>query len=257
MKKVLIILLTIFVSTIASGRCYPRGVYCLNYSKSLNKNGLIILMFHDESRAMIPELNLKYPIFLKSSIGNVQLNVIETLIGDYLETQIVLKPAYELHESEIYTLQIDNLPKYEKKLERYNSVEKMFEPIYFIINDNIDNQSPVFSSVPVWNKKKKRLTNYSGFPTTYSFFKLSGHDDSELFVRTRVRNKSTGHITTYILDYSNEVSVGHAMCGGPFEFENGDLFEVYFQLFDQSGNKSAWTKAVSFTKPKSEYYGKI
>lgn len=248
MRHIKLIILTFFITTIASAKCANNGIYCLSKSSTLNKNGIIILEFYASSQSLISDLNKKYPIYFKSSNGKVQLNVIETLNGEMGLTQIVLKPASELKANEVYTLHIDNLPKYEEKPERYNNETKKWEQLTFKINNHIDNDIPILSAAPT--EQKKSLVYYGCGPASWVYFKLAGQDKSELFVRASVRNKTTGHTTTYILNIENgQVKVGHGMCSGAFQFDNGDNFEVTFQLFDQSGNISSLTKSISFTKP--------
>jgi hypothetical protein len=220
----------------------------LSKSSTLNKDGLIILEFHASSQSLTPDLNKKYPIYLKSSNGKIQLNVIETLIGEMRMTQIVLKPKTELNVDEIYTLQIDNLPKYERKLERYNNSLNKWESLTFRVNNSVDNEIPILINTPT--EKKKSLVYYGCGPSSWVYFTITGQDKSELFVRANVTNKVTGKVTTFILAIENGLAkIGHGMCSGPFHFDSADNFAVTFQLFDQSGNKGALTSTISFAKP--------
>ena len=249
MRHISLIILTFFIATLASAKCAINGIYCLSKSSTLNKNGLIILEFYASSQSLISDLNKKYPIYLKSFYGKIQLNVIETLTGEMHLTQIVLKPTTELKVGEIYTLQIDNLPKYERRLGRYNSLSNKWESLTFNVNNSEDNDIPTLSSTPT--EQKKSLVYYGCGPASWVFFNITGQDKSELFVRANVKNKMTGKVTTYILVIENGLSkVGHGMCSGAFHFDNGDNFEITFQLFDQSGNKSALTNTIYFTRPK-------
>lgn len=251
MRRITLIILTLFIATLAAAKCANTGIYCLSKSSTLNKNGLIILEFYASSQSLISDLNKKYPIYLKSPNGKVQLNVIETLTGEMRLTQIVLKPATELKADELYTLQIDNLPKYEQKPERYNSSSNKWESLTFKINNSVDNDIPILSNTPT--EQKKSLVYYGCGPASWVYFNISGKDKSELFVRTNVTNKATGKVTTYILAIENGAAkVGHGMCSGAFHFDNGNNFEVTFQLLDQSGNKSNSTSTIAFTKPTKE-----
>jgi len=248
MRHITLIILTFFIATIAYAKCANSGIYCLSKNTTLNKNGLIIFEFYASSQTLISDLNKKYPIYLKSSNGKVQLNIIETLKGEMSVTQIVLKPASDLKVNETYSLQIENLPKYERKPERYNSLSNKREELTFKINNSVDNDLPTFTSKPT--EQKKTLVYYGCGPERWVYFKLDGNDKSELFVRANVKNKATGKTTNYILSIENgSVKVGHGMCSGAFHFDNGDNFEVSFQLFDQSGNKSSMTNSVAFSKP--------
>ena len=248
MRHITLIILTFFIATLTSAKCANNGIYCLSKSSTLNKNGLVILEFYASSQLLISDLNKKYPIYLKSSNGKIQLNVVETLTGEMRLTQIVLKPTTELEVGEIYTLQIDNLPKNEGKLRRYNSSSNKWESLTFKVNNFVDNDIPTLSNTPT--EQKKSLVHYGCGPASWVSFTITGQDKSELFVRANVRNQVTGKVTTYILVIENGLTkVGHGMCSGAFRFDNGDNFEITFQLFDQSGNKSALTNTISFTRP--------
>jgi hypothetical protein len=245
------IILAFFVTTTDFVDCTNSGIYCLSESSTLNRNGLIILEFYASSQSLIPNLNKKYPIYLRSSNSKIQLKIIETLIGEMNLTQVILKPASELKVNDIYTLQIDNLPIYEEKPERYNSSLNKREQLTFKISDSIDTEIPTLSGIPT--QKNKTLVHYGCGPARWVYFAVTGKDKSELFVRTKVKNKATGKTTIYILALENGlVKVGYGMCAGAFHFDNGENFEVSFQLFDQAGNKSIETNAISFTKPTKE-----
>ena len=130
---------------------------------------------------------------------------------------------------------------------QYSSSNKS-EQLTFKISNSVDNDIPTLIGNPT--EQKKTLVYYGCGPASWTYFKISAQDKSELFVRARVKNKTTGLTTTYILNIENGlVKVGHGMCSGAFHYDNGDNFEVVFQLCDQSGNKSALTNTISFTKP--------
>jgi hypothetical protein len=251
MRHITLFILTFFVTAIASAMCMPNGIYCLNENKILNKNGLIILEFYGTSESLVSGLNKKYPIYLKTKNSRIQLNVLETLKGDFNLTQVVLKPVSELIADNTYSLEIDKLPKFESKPERYDTLTHKYEDLTFKVSTIVDNDSPILNLEPT--EQKKSLVYYGCGPAIWVYFTITGHDKSELFIRANVKSKKTGKVTTYILAIENGlVKVGHGMCSGAFLFYNDDNFEVIFQLFDQSGNKSAFTNTISFTKPTTE-----
>jgi hypothetical protein len=49
------------------------------------------------------------------------------------------------------------------------------------------------------------------------------------------------------------IKIGHGMCLGAFLFENGDDYEISFDLMDASGNTTNWTDdKIEFTKPEEQ-----
>jgi hypothetical protein len=247
MRYTTLIILTLFISTFASAKCGSHGIYCLS-NNSLNKNGIIILEFYASSQSLIPDLNFKYPIYLKSSSGKVKLEIIETLTGEFNVTQIVLKPVSELKANETYTLLIDKLPKNERIPGRYKNHSNKWEPLRFRIKNLSDTNIPILIGTPV--EEKKTLIYFGCGPATWVYFKILGQDQSEIFIRTTVKNLNNGNLTSYILPIENDlINIGHGMCSGPFHFDNSENFEITFQLYDESGNKSSLTNAISFRKP--------
>ncbi len=248
MKHIVLLVFTLFTVTISFAECDDDGIFCLSKSYIINKNGLIVLEFYGLSQSLVADINYKYPIYLKSSKDKIKLNVIEVLKGEMLVTQVVLKAKRTLKPNEVYSLEIDSLPQKIQKPGRYNFEKDIWDKLIFKANNYIDNENPVLKIEP--SEYKKKLIYYGCGPECGVYFNLLGHDKSEIYARTTVKNVSTGLTTTYILSIENEkVYVGHEMCYGPFYFRNGDNFEVIFQLFDQSGNTSNFTKSISFTKP--------
>jgi hypothetical protein len=242
MKKLtLLTIFSVFASTFAMADCAASGIFCTNKSKTLNKNGLVILEFFGGSQSIVPDLNHEYPIVLSNSTERVQLKVIEVLNGNFRLTQVVLKPVSALISNQEYTLSIEKLP----------TKPEFFKTTTFLINDVIDREMPIISKTPTEASKSYRA--YGCGPSVHVNFNISAQDSSELFVRASVKSKRTGTTTTYILNIENGiVAVGYSMCSGPFKFDNGDKYEVTFRLLDQSGNNGVLTKSIAFTKPMKE-----
>ncbi len=248
MRSISLILIGLCTSTGVMAKCAGSGIYVLSDAKTLNKNGLIILEFYANSQQYVKGIGTTFPAVLISGKEKVVLNVIEVLQGEMMVTQVVLKPATELIAGNEYTLALQHLPNKDPGPARYSSLTNKWEALRFTVNTTLDNDIPVISTVPTL--KKKTYAVYGCGPAKWVYFNLTGIDQSELFVRTTVKNKATGKSTTYILKLKEgQVQVGHGMCSGAFNFDNGNEFEITFQLFDQSGNKGSVSNAISFEKP--------
>lgn len=246
--KPIIALLMLCLPAMASAKCAFNGIYPLSENTTLNKNGLIVLEFYASSQSIVPELNKKYPVYLQAGKEKVILVVVEVLKGEFQVTQVIFKPAPGLKENTVYTLHIDNLPEYERAPRIYNEELEKWEAVTFRISPVTDQSKPSFLNLPA--EAKKTMVEYGCGPARWVYFNLSKQDESETFVRARVKNLATGKQTEYILAIKNgQVMIGHGMCSGPFHFENGTEFEVSFSLMDQSGNKSEPTKNISFQAP--------
>lgn len=244
MKHLFFIFLSIFLTLSASAKCMDSGIYLLSRSSSLNKNGLIILEFYGSSQSLIKDLNKKYPIYLNSKRSKVTLIPIEMLKGEMSLTQVILKPGPGLIPNEIYTLAIAHLPGNANQPLKTDAGL----PIKFKISNRNDIQKPIFISSP--QEQKKTIDLFGCGPASWVYFNIQALDNSEFYVRIEVKNQSSGIKTEYILNPENgQLMVGHGMCSGAIYFENGRQYEIRFQLTDQSGNKSNFTKAISFTSP--------
>lgn len=221
-----------------------NGIYSLSQSSSLNKNGLVILEFYGSSQSLVKDLNKKYPIYLKSKASKVSLVPIEVLKGEMKVTQVIFKPGKGLKPHEIYKLEIDHLPGNKNQ----PSKTEGGLPIRFKISSTNDIQKPVLISDPT--VQKKTIDLFGCGPASWVYFNISALDNSEFYVRIQVKNQASGIKTEYILNPENgQIMVGHGMCFGAIYFENGLHYEIKFQLTDQSGNKSNFTKTISFTSP--------
>lgn len=247
MKRIAIITLSLFISVVAFAKCSLSGVYLLSKSSILNKNGLIILEFYGGSQEVVQYLNKKCPVYLQTGKERVPLTVVETLKGEFQLTEVIFKPTVDLKEGAVYVFHIDNALNYQIP-EQFNEETKKWEALTFKINKAVDQENPFVAAAPV--ELKKTMVSYGCGPAKWVYFQFSGQDESETFVRARVKNITTGKTTEYILPVKDGVvKVGHGMCSGAFRLEDGDKYEVSFALIDQSGNQSSWTNAQGFQKP--------
>jgi hypothetical protein len=80
-------------------------------------------------------------------------------------------------------------------------------------------------------------------------------DNSEIIIKTTVKNLKTRKETTYYIEPNQEViNVGHGMCSGAFAYvEDDEHYEIEFAYMDSSGNLTPWTgERIKFTKPTPE-----
>lgn len=221
-----------------------HGIYLLSGSSALNKNGLIILEFYASSQSLIKDLNTKYPIYLKNKGSKVTLVPIEILKGEMKLTQVVFKPGKGLKVGEEYSLVISNLPSYETQPVRTDSDMS----VRFKINNTSDFKKPVFTGLPI--ERKKTMDLFGCGPASWVYFNIPALEDSEYYVRIRVQGQSSGMKTEFILKpEEGMIKVGHGMCSGAIFFKNNRKYTISFQLMDQSGNISPFTRTITFTSP--------
>lgn len=102
--------------------------------------------------------------------------------------------------------------------------------------------------------EKKESTMYGCGPSSHVIFSNPATDDSELLVKTTMKNAKTKEETTYyITPYRDTISVGHGMCSGGFSFKRDNDYEVEFAFIDSSGNTTAWEgERIKFSSPTSK-----
>lgn len=246
MRRAFLCVFLISISVHAFALCEMNGIFPISDNRKLNRNGLIILEFYASSQERIPQLNKKYPVFLQSGLKKITLDVIEVLTGDFRVTQVVFKPQCELVEGEMYELIIDKLP--EQGPLDINKITRKWEPLKYEVLNSFDTHEPALTSS--FSLGEGSITLFGCGPAKIVPFHFTAIDKSELFVRTTVKNKTTGKETTYILEVQEgKISVGHGMCSGGFYFNPEHLYEARFQLMDQSGNRGPVTGSISFSSP--------
>lgn len=208
----------------------------------------MFLEFHLNSQSVIPELNKKYPIYLRSGSEKVILHPIEILKGDFRITQVVLKPAVDLREGNTYELVIDSLSKEERIANYYHPSTGKYGPPSFVVSCDADMVAPFFISVPV--EKEKWCTEFGCGPAKTIHYKCSTNAQSVSLIRTFVKNLSSGKITVYILSIKDSIiNVGNDMCSGPFLFNEKDKYEISFAPVSSSGSTGNKTIAVALDPP--------
>jgi hypothetical protein len=246
-RYVIITLAVLFHSLVATAKCAFEGIYVVGYNQSLHKNSILILEFYYKSQDRVPEINNKYLVWLVSKNAKVALQPIEVLKGGMNVTEVIFRPTGDLVEGDVYTLQIDNLSKGESP-DWYNEASNKFEPYSFaIIKDLPASSSLSFTKAPVETGKEYMPLGCG--PARHVHFSIDA-DSSVRYVKAKVKDLYTGQTTIYILVVDkNTTSVGHGMCGGAFDFSDGEKYTVSFALMDASGNEGKFCDAIGFRKP--------
>jgi hypothetical protein len=218
----------------------------------LNTNPILIIDFYANSQAIVQGLTTKHPIYLKAGELIVSLLITEVCKGEFELTQVVLKPTCQLTKGVEYELYIDNVPEYEQAGKRWNNSKRSNERVKWTVTEREDRIAPHWSTLPKYSSKT--LVEYGCGPARWVYFDLGFEDESEILIKTTVKNLRTGKMTFFHIQSSqNRIKVGHGMCSGAFYFKTGDEYEVVFSLIDASGNLSdIQTKPIQFSRPEIE-----
>ena len=220
-------------------------------STTIYENSLFVIDGYHLSNKIIVQLNQKYPIYLTSGNLKVELKIKEITFGEAGLTQVVLLPVKEIIPGNEYQLNIDNIPSIDMPfINHWNPETEKYEfPTWKVIKGR-DIQTPRWKIRP--NEVKKTYVQYGCGPESYVYFNFQALDQSEILIRTSVTSLiSNKTIICYLRPDKNEVlKVGRGMCGGAFSFEDGEKFEVTFDIMDASGNIAMWSgNKIEFTKP--------
>jgi len=243
-KLILKILLGLFLNSLTDNSfaiCFPSGISFFPHTKTISSNSIFIIEGYESSQSVIRQLNKSYPIYLTSERDTIQLTVIKTLKSQFRLIQAILKPSSNLISGKHYKLNIDNLDEYEKAdLER--------DSIGWTVTDIVDKQKPIWIKLPSYNSKG--MIFYGCGPAVFVKFCACFSDISPVVVYAKVKNIKTNSISDYYLNPdSSTFQLGHGMCSGEFDFEEGQEYEATFSLMDASGNFSTETQPIKFISP--------
>ena len=248
MKPLLILLTGLFWTVSVYADCDGTGLWIFPSGQSIKQNSIFVLGGYAESQHVILGLNKKHSIYLKSGHKKIKLLVTEICVGQFYLTQAVLKPETELEPDLEYTMYIDSLPKNEN-FNTYNRTTHKYEPVTYKVVAEKDVEKPTLSEKP--KEIRKSLVHFGCGPSIHVVFSNPAKDNSDVTVKTILKNVKTGKETTFYIEPDGDIiNVGHGMCSGAFDFDDSNNYEIEFSFMDSSGNLTGWTgERIQFTKP--------
>lgn len=251
MKLLLSVAVLAVMFVTAKAECTISGLSIFPAADHIYQNPVFVLEGYEASQQVVTGLNTRYRIYLESPSEKIPLIVTETHAGQYHLTQALLRPAHQLKAGDTYTLCIDSLPRSER-VQKVNDISYRRGPVTYTVMAGRDTKKPVVPVSP--EELNKTLVHYACGPSIYVSFSNPAQDQSELLVKTTVKNIQTGKETTYlIIPRKNQLQVGHGMCAGAFDFDEQLSYEVRFVFMDASGNiAKRKSDAILFSKPVKE-----
>lgn len=248
LNVLLTILLSFLCATSAHAMCGSSRLTVFPSGQAIGRHPIFVLEGYANSQKVITGLNNQYAIYLQSGKIKVRLMVKDVYVGDFRLTQALLYPESVLTVGLEYTLHIDSLPD----SEHVHRLKRYVDSVSYTVVPETDTQSPRLFSQP--EVITKMLSYFGCGPATHVVFSNPAIDESEIIVKTTVRNVHSGKKTTYlVVPDSSKIFVGHGMCSGAFYFDSTDEYEVEFTFMDAAGNSTPWsTERIRFTKPTKE-----
>lgn len=237
--------------------CGGGGLTAFPKQKEIQKNSLFVLDGHAYSQPIIKNLSIQYPVYLQSGTEKIKLKVLETHVGALHTSQALLKPEKPLTPGKKYQLIVEvfsdgstvTRSNSDKASVKTNSkdITKTIVASYLVMAKS-DTKRPEWIKTPV--ETSKELEHFGCGPSIHVNFKLEVKESAAYLIKTTLKSVDTGIETIYYLfDQNGTLSVGHGMCAGAFDFNDGMKYEAKFQIMDASGNVSKETEWVAFTKP--------
>ncbi|MES2374685.1 MAG: hypothetical protein V4557_19065 [Bacteroidota bacterium] len=248
MHKIIVLFFLSFSMTTAKSECASGIISCWPGYSPIKKNAVFVITFYGTSQNIVSQIDSKNHIYLKSGDEKLPLLIKEIHKGEFRLTQVLLKPASELTEGSVYEIFIDSLPPYEVLIGWNPQTKKYARPRWEVSNKR-GTENPKWLKTPTYDSKS--VTEFGCGPGKTVNFNFQAGNSSGILIKTTVKSLQTLKETTFYLDKEeDQIRVGHGMCDGAFHFDDGDKYEVSFQLMDQSGNLSTKNaKPIRFSRP--------
>jgi hypothetical protein len=197
-------------------------------------------------------------VFLWSADDSVDLMILDRLIYPAVEeseaeTQLLLQPSRPL------------LPNTEYELRAFRGNENLFHlfapgrlapgqrratAYLWRTSSAPDIMAPVWRTTPTVQQKK--YEDNSEGTENYVSFSNPLRDSSKYLVKATIRHVNNGEsVTTYLLPWQNQFSIGWFTCGGNVRFKSEQEYTVRFDAIDAAGNRaSASGQPIRFKAPK-------
>lgn len=257
MRKILLIILSVFFSYQCKGECSYETIITMFPSEYLiapNSIFMIEISGHHADE-IIQNLNGKYWVYLTSGKKVIPLIVSEKKSVRTVVAQAILKPQTKLIKGLEYNIVIENVKgtirsEFPFSYRRQSDSPKKILKKY-MVKEKEDNTTPLLQSVPYISDKI--FIEYGCGDAEYVVFKTFVVDESEILVKATLTSLKSKENTSYYLRLNkNTLEVGHGMCFGPFMFLDGNYYEIEFEFFDSCGNSTKYGKKLYFEKPQRE-----
>lgn len=252
MRSVLIYLICLHFSVVAYAECGYGHLSYWPQDEKIKQNSLFMIEGDGRAQDIVLGLNNKYPIFLESEQGRIEVIITETLISQFGICQAIFLPSKKLQADITYRLAIDNLPTNEKQY-KWNFTKEHFKPIEWLVESGDDKSPPAWKSSPYLTDKS--YLTYGNGPQIQAEFHIDITENAEYLIKTTLVNTFTNDSATFYIIPWDSVSllVGHRMCEGAFKYSYGDPYVVKFEPMDASGNLTPWQgEWIRFRSPTLE-----
>ena len=238
MKRFLFIPFVIFWLN-AFADCAGNGILVWPETNTINACQVFVIEGYFMDQQIIRDLNKKHPVYLRSGDQVIKLKLLELCEGEFRLTQAVLIPERELTIGGTYQLIVDSLPD-GTRIGRWNTMNHQYTPLNWTVGSERDTIAPEWINTPVLLNKE--IQHYGCGPAKYVNFSCLIKDNSFCFIKTTIRDFTTGVITSYYLKPDSTIlKLGHGMCSGAFKRDINSNQEVEFEIIDASGNRRPWS----------------
>jgi len=228
MKYISILILILGFAVTSFGKC-GGGIAVFPESETISENGHIIIEAYGwgKSHELLEQLSSKYPIYLNSIDGKINLIKSDYKKGQKSWSQVLLVPEKELEEGLVYQLVVEKLLPDDQiylnlnKLHRNGKISKAWWKAKK--NEEPTNQDDLTDLI----EKSSEVVEYGCGPSVETTFRVLPDDMNGSIVLAQIQEKETGRESEFYLIIRNkELKIGHDMSSGPYVFRKNNTYQI-------------------------------
>lgn len=224
-------------------RCKEESYAVLPPSGDVPANVRIIIEGFGNGQHRIENIKLG-EARLVSGRGAIKLTPEAIHIGQYLVTQVILKPSEPLLQGDWYSLEVDGISPDDFEISGNAPVKG------WRCNGSLDLSGATWRSSPIIIDRKS--IDHGTTPSEWIRIKAPVNDDHLPYVLVKLKTtRDKAYKRSYILPVKDDmILVGHGACSGPFNINSGCSYIAKLIPYDISGNTNeAAARKVSFSDP--------
>jgi len=230
MKYLLILVLIFGVGQASFGKC-GSGLAVFPETESISPDGHIIIEAYGwgKSHELLKLLGQKYPIYLNSVEGKINLIQKDHIRGAKSWSQVLLIPEKKLVKGQVYTLVVEKLLPDDQIYLNPNRLYRngKFKKAFWTVAD--ETRSHKENNIINYKHKSSNVTHYGCGPSVETSFEVVSSHKTNSMILTEILEVETGKKSSYYLIINNkEIKVGHGMCSGPYSFIKDKTYKIRF-----------------------------
>jgi len=225
----ILILIAVLFSTTTLGKCKEFSFSVMPPPGDVPANTRFLIEGFGSGQVKVESLKSGEAV-LVSSQSRIALIPEHLYIGQYLVSQITLKPAEPLMQGIRYTLSVAGIDP----ADMFSSGDTSSKG--WISNGAIDIEKPTWTSTPVLLDRK--TINRGNDPAEWIQVSAPVSDENHCYILVQLKNQiETDYARSYLIPIKRGmIKVGHGVCSGPFNINSGYQYTALLIPCDIAGN---------------------